>query len=98
MDVTEAHVYFHTFGKGGKVMLIANEPTRCGLNRAVLHFQEAIEQEHKKKISARTSDDGIRLGCILLDSQYRETVSGMMTNKKNRKKCDIAGDPTIQFF
>jgi hypothetical protein len=47
---------------------------------------------------SRTSNDDIRLGSILLDPQYRETVSGMMTNKKNRKISDIADDATKHFF
>ena len=98
VDVSETHPFFHQHGRDGKVYLIANSPGHCGLDIAVKRFQDSIIQAMKQKNSARTYNDGIRLGCILLDSKYRGTVSGIMTKKKDRKKSDISGDPINHFF
>ena len=62
-----------------------------------MHFQRHIQQAVQRKNSTRTFNDGV-IGCILLDSKYRGTVGGIMTKKKDRKRSDISGDPTNDFF
>jgi hypothetical protein len=52
----------------------------------------------RQKNSARTCNDGLRLGCILLDSNYRGSVAGVLSKKKSRQKSDQSGDVTNHFF
>jgi hypothetical protein len=98
VDSTEADVFFHRFSKYGKVFLITNSPNHSGIDVAIGHFQDAIENALKQKISARTSNNGLRVGCILLDPKYCGSVSGIMTKKKNRSKSDIPGNHVTNFF
>ena len=97
-DVTETDAFYHQYGKEGKVYLIANSPSRSGLDIAVNNFQLAIESSVQQKNTARTCNDGLRVACLLLDSKYRQSVSGIMTKKKNRSKSDITGDHVLNFF
>jgi hypothetical protein len=97
-DIHETDSFFHSYGKDGKVYLLANDVRTCGLDIAIMHFQRHIQQAVQQKNSARTCNDGLRLSCILLDSKYRGTVAGIMTKKKDRKRSDIPGDPTNNFF
>ena len=97
-DVTETHPFFHPYAKDGRVYLIKNDATNCGLDLPLQRFQELVESLLQQKNSDRTSNDGLRLGSILLDNQYRGSVAGIMTKKKDRKKSDIPGDPTTHFF
>ena len=97
-DISESDPFFHQFGKDGKVFVITNHTRHAGIDVCVQNFQRSIEHQLRQKNSARTSNDGLRLGCILLDPQYRSTVAGIMSKKKDRKKSDIQGDPTDHFF
>jgi hypothetical protein len=98
VDVTETAPVFHEVQKDGKVYLITNHPVHAGIDLCVERFQAHIESLLYQKNTARTSNDGLRLACIMLDSNYRATVSGIMTRKKDRKKSDVPGDPTLHFF
>ena len=97
-DISETDPFFHQFGKEGKVFLITNDTRHAGVDVCVQNFQRSVEQQLRQKNSARTSQDGLRLGCILLDTQFRSSVAGIMSKKKDRKKSDIQGDPTDHFF
>ena len=98
VDISETDPFFHPYGKDGKVFIITNTPKHGGIDVAIGSFQEHIKAFIHQKNVARTMNDGLRLGCILLDSKHRDTVSGLMTNKKNRKKSDQSGDPLLHFF
>jgi hypothetical protein len=98
VDISETDVFFHSYGIDGQVFLITNEPKRCGIDVAIGNFQSSIEAFIKQKNSARTCNDGLRLASILLDSKHRESVSGIMSKKKNRAKSDIAGDHVTNFY
>jgi hypothetical protein len=97
-DISETDPFFHQFGKDGKVFLITNDTRHAGIDVCIQNFQRSIEQQLMQKNTARTSQDGLRLGCILLDTQFRSSVAGIMTKRKDRKKSDIQGDPTDHFF
>ena len=97
-DVHKTDPFFHRHGKDGKVLIISNDPAHAGIDKCIDHFQEYIYHQVNQKNSARTSNDGLRLGCILLDSRYRGSVGGIMSKKKDRKKSDITGDPVTHFF
>ena len=97
-DVHETDPFFHKFGSDGKVFVITNNPRHSGIDVCIHNFQKSIEQQLRQKNAARTAQDGIRLGCILLDSEYRSSVAGIMSKKKDRKKSDIQGDPANHFF
>ena len=97
-DTAEVMMEFHECNSNGKVLLIANEVPYAGLQMSVERFQNHIEDSVKKKEAQRTPDDGMRCTAIMLDPQYRGTVGGIMTNKKDRAKSDIAGDPVENFF
>jgi hypothetical protein len=97
-DITEVDPLFHPYGKDGKVYLVTNSTVHAGLDVCLKSFQEATEATLRQKNTARTSNDGLRLGCILLDAQYRGSVSGIMSRKKTRQKSDVSGDPTAHFF
>ena len=90
--------FFHQCGRDGKVYLISNVTRHSGVDIAVEMFQEHIVQQNSQKNVARTMNDGLRIGCVLLDPRCRDTVVGMMTNKKTRKKSDITGDPDLHFY
>jgi hypothetical protein len=98
VDVAETHPYFHEFQKDGKVFLISNNVNHCGLDCAVERFQAYIDSQVHQKNTARTSNDGLRLACILLDNAYRESVSGMLTKRKDRTNSDVPGDPNLHLF
>jgi len=98
VDVYETAPLFHPFARDGKVYLLTNNTTHCGLDRAVGLFQEYVRQDQQKRNAARTNNDGLRIGCILLDPLYRDTVAGMMTKRRTRTKSDITGDPNLHFF
>ena len=98
VDITETDPFFHQYGKEGKVFIITNTPSHSGIDVAIDSFQEHIKQQLYQKNVARTSNDGLRLGCVLLDPKHRGTVSGLMTKKKDRKKADQTGDPALHFF
>jgi hypothetical protein len=87
-DMNETHPMFHPYGKDGKVYIVTNSIVHAGLDVCLKCFQESVEASLRQKNSARTGNDGLRLGCILLDGKYRASVSGIMTRKKNRQKSD----------
>jgi hypothetical protein len=98
VDISETHVFFHSYGKDGMVFLIANEPMRCGVDVAIGNFQAATQAFVQQKNSARTCNDGLRVASILLDPTHRDSVSGIMSKKKNRSKSDIPGDHVGNFY
>lgn len=98
VDIANADPFFHPYGKDGKVFLVTNEPRHSGIDVCIARFEEYVIQQTHQKNTARTNNDGLRLGLILLDSTYRGSVSGIMSKKKDRKKSDITGDPTTHFF
>jgi hypothetical protein len=99
VDISKTHSAFHTYGKDGKVFLIGNDPILAGLSFAVDRFQEYIQVQLEQKNSARTFNDGIRLGCIMLDPKYRLSVAGVVSKKrKGQTKGDIPGDANTNFF
>jgi hypothetical protein len=98
IDLHETPEFFHEFAKDGKVFLITTDTIHCGLDVCIDRFQDYVESLLQQKNSARSFNDGLRLGCIMLDSQYRESVAGVLSKKKNRSKSDIAGDPNTHFF
>lgn len=97
-DINETHPLFHPYGNEGKVYIITNSTAHAGLDVCVKSFQDSIEAMLRQKNTARTSNDGLRLGCILLDGKYRGSVSGIMSKKKSRQKSDIPGDSSTHFF
>ena len=98
-DVAMTDPFFHPYQEDGKVYIISNDTRTCGLDKCVRNFEDHVKQELRKKNCARTCNDGIRLGCILLDNAYRDSVSGIMTKKKDiRQKSDIPRDPNESFF
>jgi hypothetical protein len=99
VDISETHSAFHPYGKDGKVFLIGNDPIHAGLSFAVDRFQEYIQVQLEQKNSARTFNDGIRLGCIMLDPKYHSSMAGVVSKKrKGRTKGDIPGDTNTNFF
>jgi hypothetical protein len=96
-DLSECPPAFHRFGKEGKVYLLTTSQT-AGLEVAVDRFQDYVLHVTNQKNSARTSNDGLRLASIMLDSQCRGMVSGILSKKKNRTQSDIPGDPTTHAF
>lgn len=54
--------------------------------------------ERRKARASRTPNDGLRLALTLLDSKYREPVSVIMSNRKDRIQTDINGDHVLHFF
>ena len=42
-DINETDAFFHQFGKDGKVFLITNDPTTCGIDLVIKGFQEQLE-------------------------------------------------------
>ena len=98
VDVHETNPFFHQYRKDGKVYLIANDPKLCGLDLAVQSFQDYIKSETNKRNMSRTTNDGLRLSCIMLDAKFRGPVSSILSKKKTRTKSDVAGDPALHFF
>jgi hypothetical protein len=97
-DISETDPIFHPYGSNGKVYIVTNSTIHAGLDVCLKSFQDSIEATLRQKNSARTSNDGLRLGCILLDGKYRGSVAGIMTKKKSKQKSDIPGDATTHFF
>jgi len=97
-DTADVMIEFHSFNKEGKAFLVSNEVPYAGIDCCVQCFQEHIEDLVKTKASQRTSDDGMHCAAIMLDSKHRGSVSGTMSNKNDRNKSDVAGDPVENFF
>ena len=70
VDTHETNVFFHQFGKNGKVFLLANDIAHCGLELCIQSFQDYVRVDVDKRNSSRTSNDGLRLACIMLDSKF----------------------------
>lgn len=98
VDTCDTDVAFHQHSKAGKVYLINNCPLLAGFDHAVKRFQEAHEHLIRSRAAHRTPNDGMRLCGILLQQEHQSTVAGIMTNKKDRKKSDVPGDPIKAFF
>lgn len=86
VDISETNPFFHEFGVDGKVFVLGNKPKNSGLNLAIGHFQDHTDQQMNQKNTARTSNDGLGLACILLDPKFRSSVSGLMTKKREGKR------------
>jgi len=98
VDTCDTDRAFHCCSNGGKVYLVNNCNRFAGVDHAVKHFQQAHEHLIRSRAANRTPNDGLRLCGILLHQEHRSTVAGMMTNKKDRKKSDMPGDPTLAFY
>jgi hypothetical protein len=100
MDLSEQHPFFKDFCKDGrKVFLIHNNPENSGLDRAIDKFQDYVISQLQQKMMVRTSNDGLRLGGIMLNSKYRKSVSILLSKKKDRRSMsDIPGDHAMNFF
>jgi hypothetical protein len=98
VDVSETAVVFHSYAKDGKVFLVQKNPVNAGLDICIDRFQNHVLSQLRQKNSARTASDGLRLALILLDGQYRSTVVGLMSRKKDRKMSDVTGDPILHFY
>lgn len=98
VDIVETDPFFHPFGKDGKVFVLTNNPNNCGLDVVVDALQDCCQAQAQMKNVARTSNDGLRLGCLMLDPKYRGSVSKLMSNKKQRKSSDQTGDTTLHLF
>ena len=98
IDQSELHIFFHKYAVNGQVFTLTNSTVDCGLSVVIEQFQETVTIDVAKRNIARTNMDGLRLSLILLDPQYRGSVSRIMTKKKNRIEADIAGDPVLHFF
>lgn len=82
VDVTECDPFFQNYQQQGMVYLWRNDKKLCGLDQCVAAFQENRKVDVAKKESARTGNDGFRLCCVLLDPQFRGSVSGIMSKKR----------------
>jgi hypothetical protein len=98
VEITTVDPFFHPYAIDGKVYIVANETKRCGLDTIVERFQNLVESSLNKKVAARTFNDGLRLGLILLDPQYRQQVTAMLGSRKKRAKSDVPGDYILHFF
>lgn len=97
-DAMNLDVFFHSYARNGQVYIITNNPAHCGLDIPLKEFQATILGQIRKARTSRTSHDGLRLALTLLDSKYRESVSLIMTNRKDRCHSDITGDFVLHFF
>lgn len=76
-DVQETHPI--------KVYFINNDPKHFGLELAVSNFHDYIHFETEKRNSSGTSNGGLRLACIMLDSQRHGPVCGILTRKLSQR-------------
>ena len=97
-DTADVMIDFHPYNKDGKVFLVNNEVPYAGIDSCVQRFQEHIEDSVRAKAAQRTPDDGVRCAAIMLDPKHRGSVAGVMSNKKDRNKSDVSGDPVENFF
>ena len=97
-DVCETDPFFHLYAQDGKVYLITNNKETCGIEICIEAFQQQYIHNCSQKVVARTCNDGLRLAGIMLDPRYRDSVAGIMANKKGRKQSDQTGDTTLHFF
>jgi len=98
VDTSDTHVAFHSHGVDGKVHIVYNNPRFAGQDLAIRQTQLAHQLTIKARKAQRTQDDGIRLAGVLFHPDHRAAVDGIMTNKKDRKKSDVKGDTTRNFF
>jgi len=98
VDTCDTDKAFHQYGNNGKIYIINNCTLCAGVDQAVNNFQKQHEHNAKTRAAHRTPEDGIRLCGVLFKQEYRAAVSGIMKNKKDRKKSDVPGDPTKSFF
>ena len=97
-DVTSLDLFFHSFAIGGQVFTITNDTTHCGLDIPVKEYQATIVDQMRKSKVSRTYNDGLRLALTLLDPRYRNSVSLVMANRKDRVHSDISGDFVLHLF
>lgn len=98
-DVSHVNTFFHQFQVDGKVYVITDNVNNSGIDVPIDRFQSEVEMELKRKNSARTCNDGLRLASIMLDPKYRAIVAPLMTNRRDKRAhSDIPGDPCLHFF
>ena len=97
-DSMNLDVFFHPYNKNGQVFTITNDPNCCGLDIPIKEFQANILNQVKKAKSSHTLNDGLRLSLTLIDPKYRESVSILMSNKKEWVHSDICGNHILHFF
>ena len=97
-DAVDLDVFFHEFARKGKVYIITNNVVHCGLDIPIREFQATVVDQMVKSKATRTSNDGLRLALTLLDPKYREAVSLIMSNRKDRSHSDISGDYVLHLF
>lgn len=97
-DAMNLDVFFHPYAKNGQVYTITNNPRHSGLDIPLKEFQVSVTNMLRKARSSRTANDGLRLSLTLLDPKYRESVSLIMSNRKDRTQTDISGDHIVHFF
>eukprot|EP00980_Cylindrotheca_fusiformis_P018205 scaffold5895_cov150-Cylindrotheca_fusiformis.AAC.2 len=91
---------FHPYQQEGQVLAFCPTEPYAGLDRVIDQYQDWCSNNNasKRRAVVRTSNDGLRLACIMLDSKYRGSVSGILSKRLDRKKSDISGDTTTHFF
>ena len=97
-DATTLDPFFHQYAKNGRVYIITNNPVHSGLDIPIKEYQSTIVEALRKARSSRTSNDGLRLALTMLDPKYRESISLIMSNRKERVHSDITGDFVLHFF
>jgi hypothetical protein len=97
-DAVNLDPFFHKYANKGQVYTITNNPVHSGLDIPIKEYQDTILESQRKARASRTPNDGLRLALTMLDPKYRESISLIMSNRKDRIHSDIAGDFVLHFF
>jgi hypothetical protein len=99
VDKTEVYDEFSKHGKpkSTQVYILQNDLLFFGFDHFLsLYFNYLGSLGHKKE-EQRTPSDAIRVAAVLLLSEFRGTVQGLLGGTRNREQQDQSVSPTIAF-
>jgi hypothetical protein len=97
VDKSSVHEQLRKYSKtkDNMMLLIENNVQHAGYPLILARITEYLKSNIISSKASRTSNDALRVCGILLHDHYRDAVTVVMRNKKDRKACDLSHDPTI---
>jgi hypothetical protein len=99
VDKTEVYDDFSKHGKpkSTQVYIVQNDLIYFGFDQFLALYQNYLGSLGHKKEEQRTPSDAIRVAAVLLLSEFRGTVQGLLGGTRNREQQDQSVSPTIAF-
>jgi hypothetical protein len=96
LDKTAVHDEFQCFAHGGnsKLYIIQNDLQYFGFDVFLRNYSNHLASKVVQKQDDRTPSDAIRVAAVMLATENRKAVAGILSGNKDRAKSDQPVDPT----